>query len=184
MKKIMVVCGVSCRAQTRASGQMEITTNPSPRSPRDDCPPCLGREGHLPRCRLRVRPASAPISLGHDRRGVGGTRPAGASGDGRAAQGPGRTSDGASAAGRGGRDPLPGPVRGGMAGVAGGLPAMAGGVRVLRAVVRAGSAPAVGRPAARAATGGSRPSRVADRGGDRCPVGQGRGHRRGRYQRI
>ena len=138
----------------------------------------------MPGCRLRVRPAGAPVSLGHDRRGVGGARSAGAGGDGRVAARPGRTSDGPPAAGRGGRDPLPGPLRGGVAGAAGGLPAVAGGVRVLRTVGCPGSAPAGGRPAARAAAGGRRARRTADRGGDRLPVGQGRGHGRGRHQRI
>ena len=41
MKKIMGVSGVSCRVQKRASGQMEITTNPTPQKPSDDCLPCL-----------------------------------------------------------------------------------------------------------------------------------------------
>src|SRR4051812_586255 len=118
----------------RASGQMEITTKSSPRSPRNEYLPCLGREGHVPCCRLRVRRAGAPVSLGHDRRGVGGARSGGAGGDGRVAPRPGRTANGASAAGGGGRDPLRGPVRGGVAGAAGGLPAVAGGVRVLRTV--------------------------------------------------
>src|SRR6476469_6919627 len=72
---------------------MEITTNPTPRSPRNDCLPCLGREGHVPGCRLRVRPAGAPVSLGHDRRGVGDTRSPGAGGDGRVATGSGRAPD-------------------------------------------------------------------------------------------
>ena len=138
----------------------------------------------MPGCRLRVRPAGAPVPLGHDRRGVGGARSAGAGGDGRVAAWPGRTSDEPPAAGGGGRDPLPGPLRGGMAGAAGGFPALAGGVRVLRTVGRPGSAPAGGRPAAGAAAGGRRPRRTADRGGDRLPVGQGRGHGRGRDQRI
>src|SRR5512144_2555304 len=124
----------------RASGQMEITTNSSPGNPQDDCLPCLGREGHLPRRRLRVRRARAALSLGHDRRGVGGARPAGPSGDGRVASGPGRAADGPPAAGGGGRDPLPGPLRGGMAGAAGGFPAVAGGVCVLRTVGRPGPA--------------------------------------------
>ncbi len=180
----MGVSGVSCRVQKRASGQMEITTNPSPRSPRDDCLPCLGREGQLPRCQLCVRAAGAPISLGHDRRGVGVVGAAGAGGNGRVAARPGRTADGAPVTGRGGRDRLPGPVRGGVARVAGGFPALAGGVRVLPTVGRAGVAAAVGRRATGAAADGRGPGRTADRGSDRFPVGQGRGHGRGRHQRI
>ena len=62
---------------------------------------------------------------------------------------------GVPAAGRGGRDPLPRPLRGGMAGAAGGFPAVAGGVCVLRAVGCSGSAPAGSRSAAGAAAGGA-----------------------------
>ena len=58
-------------------------------------------------------------------------------------RGRGRTADGAPVTGRGGRDRLPGPVRGGVARVAGGFPALAGGVRVLPTVGRAGVAAAV-----------------------------------------
>ena len=97
---------------------MEITTKSSPRSPRNEYLPCLGREGHVPGCRLRVPPAGAPASLGHDRCGVGGARSGGAGGDGRVAPRPGRSSDEPPAAGGGGRDPLPGPLRGGVAGAA------------------------------------------------------------------
>ena len=108
-------------AWVRASGRW--------RSPRTHRRKPSGLLSTLPRLarqlsgeRLRVRPAGAPVSLRHDRSGVGGVAPAGRGGDGRTAPRPGRTPDGPPVAGGRGRGPVRGQVRGGVAGPAGRLP--------------------------------------------------------------